>query len=284
MAFCLYSDNFYQSYIYKAMSKKALLVGINYTGTSAALNGCINDVTNIKSILENKFRFTQVNVMTDNTIVKPTRANIQAAIAQLITGLKAGDTIVFHYSGHGSSVNDANRDETDGKDEVLVPLDYQTAGFISDDWLNQNLCTKIPKDVLLLCFSDCCHSGTMLDLKYNVKSQCAPRNPPVTQYTSSQWTDSFAFSNERGIELIGNVICLSGCEDPDTSADARINGTSQGAFTACLLEYLKGPSGNSIKPSEMLKCVNALLDLKKFKQNSQLSTSNLGLIDKVLIF
>ena len=36
------------------MSKKALLIGINYIGTSSALNGCINDVENIKRYLLTK--------------------------------------------------------------------------------------------------------------------------------------------------------------------------------------------------------------------------------------
>ena len=35
--------------------KRALLVGINYTGTDSALNGCINDISNInKFLLEGK--------------------------------------------------------------------------------------------------------------------------------------------------------------------------------------------------------------------------------------
>ncbi len=46
----------------------------------------------------------------------------------------AGDTIFFAYAGHGTSVPGANlADEADGMNEALVPMDYATAGVISDD-------------------------------------------------------------------------------------------------------------------------------------------------------
>ena len=31
--------------------KKALLIGINYTGQSAQLNGCVNDINNVQNLL-----------------------------------------------------------------------------------------------------------------------------------------------------------------------------------------------------------------------------------------
>lgn len=35
--------------------------------------------------------------------------------------------------GHGGSVEDINGDEADGMEETLCPVDYQTAGQITDD-------------------------------------------------------------------------------------------------------------------------------------------------------
>ena len=48
-------------------------------------------------------------------------------------GVRPGDYLFFHYSGHGGQQADKDGDEADGKDETLVPLDYQTAGQITDD-------------------------------------------------------------------------------------------------------------------------------------------------------
>jgi hypothetical protein len=43
--------------------------------------------------------------------------NIKNKIMWLISNNKPDDTLVFHYSGHGSNIKDNNKDETDKKDE-----------------------------------------------------------------------------------------------------------------------------------------------------------------------
>ena len=59
------------------MVKYGLLIGINYTGTAYQLNGCINDVNNMKLFLaSSKLGYTNFVMLTDDTPVKPTRANI----------------------------------------------------------------------------------------------------------------------------------------------------------------------------------------------------------------
>jgi len=86
--------------------KKALLIGINYIeDPSNKLEGCINDVKNIKKQI-NKFypKCDQFKLLTDdatNLNEKPTRQNIINAINWLVSDLKAGDSVYFHYSGHG---------------------------------------------------------------------------------------------------------------------------------------------------------------------------------------
>ena len=44
--------------------------------------------------------------------------------------------------------------ESDNKDEVLVPLDYQTSGLIRDDTIYANLVKKIPTDCKLFSLID----------------------------------------------------------------------------------------------------------------------------------
>ncbi|NDG33060.1 caspase family protein, partial [bacterium] len=154
------------------MSKKAVLIGINYTGTDAQLNGCINDITNVRDVLITNcgYNAQNIRVLTDDpkNPLRPTRKAMEDNIAWLMSNVKAGDTLFFYYSGHGTRVKDSSGDETDGMDEVLVPLDYLRAGVITDDWLNANLVARVPSGATLYAFTDCCHSGTMCDLKYNV--------------------------------------------------------------------------------------------------------------------
>ena len=53
----------------------------------------------------------------------------------LAASSEPGDRLVFHYSGHGSQVRDADGDElTGGLDEILCPYDFDWDGsFIKDD-------------------------------------------------------------------------------------------------------------------------------------------------------
>ncbi len=87
----------------------------------------------------------------------------------LIQGAKSGDSLFFHYSGHGATSKDVSpeTDEADGQDETLVPLDYQSAGMIVDDEIFDMLVAPLPKGVRLTAVMDCCHSGSVFDLPYS---------------------------------------------------------------------------------------------------------------------
>jgi len=266
------------------MVKKALLIGINYIGSQYELHGCINDIKNLKLFLiENcNYKDDNIIILTEENESKPTMENIKNKINWLISNNNPGDTLVFHYSGHGSNIKDTNKDETDRKDETIVPLDFIDKGEITDDWLFENMVCKIEENINLYCFFDSCHSGTIVDLKYNYKTKCKPKVKKITNYDTTQWSDSFNFEIERSIEVKGNIITLSGCQDKETSADAFIENKEQGAFTFCLLETLKNnlktiEDGSKrfrdIKLRNVLKEINCRLDINKFRQNSQLSLS-----------
>jgi metacaspase-1 len=99
----------------------------------------------------------------------PNSDNIKAGIAWLVSGAKSGDNLFMHYSGHGGSMRDQDKDEADGMDETLIPVDYDKKGQIRDDDVYDMLVTKIPAGCHLTVIMDCCHSGTILDLPYLVK-------------------------------------------------------------------------------------------------------------------
>src|SRR4051812_6390736 len=61
---------------------------------------------------------------------------------------------------------DTNGDEADGYDEVILPCDYKSAGYILDDDLYNVLVKRIPYGTRLTAVMDCCHSGTGMDLPY----------------------------------------------------------------------------------------------------------------------
>lgn len=254
------------------MTKKALLIGINYIGTSAQLNGCINDVKNMMNLLQNVFQYTEFTVLTDETLTKPTRANIESAMKTFVDSAVAGDELYFHYSGHGAYISDRNGDETDGRDEVLVPLDYNRSGLISDDWIMSEFICKVKRNVKMYSCMDCCHSGTSFDLKYNFRT-AIPTSP-------NQLLLNIERSNLR---VAGSIWMFSGCQDPQTAADAHINRMAQGAFTACFIdavnanleEYEGQKVLKKMKLREMLREINTRLINLQFEQRSQLSVARL---------
>ena len=86
------------------MSNIALCIGLNYTGSSAQLNGCINDAHNIQKVLLEEYKYDSVTLLTDETEKKPTYANIINALYNLVieTRNKNVKTVMITYSGHGS--------------------------------------------------------------------------------------------------------------------------------------------------------------------------------------
>lgn len=90
--------------------KKALIIGINYTGSENELNGCINDAVNVRDFLVNDRGFSDSSkdmvVMTDapeneGTPFWPSGENMLAAFKWLTSYNEAGDIVWLSYSGHG---------------------------------------------------------------------------------------------------------------------------------------------------------------------------------------
>ncbi|MCA9329857.1 caspase family protein, partial [Candidatus Saccharibacteria bacterium] len=203
------------------MLKVALLVGINYIGQECSLQGCINDVQNVrKLLLESGYLEQNIVMLTDETPVKPTRQNIIKALVDLI--LSDAQKMVFHYSGHGSYETDCNGDEKDGRDECLVPLDCDTAGMILDDEIRGILQLVQPHQELFT-LMDCCHSGTNMDLAYNLHQRVGRRTMTMVR--------------DSGVsETRGQVVMISGCQDSQYSADAIIDDSAGGAMTCAFLK------------------------------------------------
>jgi hypothetical protein len=242
------------------MSKFALLIGINYIGQEAELNGCINDIMITRDILISKFGYRSNNIviLSDKSNIKPTKNNILRNINNLVDKSNKGfNELWFHFSGHGVQVKDLNGDEKDKLDEAIVPLDYEKNGFIIDDTL-ANILKKINNNAKLFSIMDCCHSGTILDLPYKLNN-------------NNNWIE------ENTLKLNNNICMISGCKDDQTSMDAFIPSSKdsilwRGAMTWSLIESLK-KYNYSIKIIDLIKEMRKLLENSGYNQIPQLSSS-----------
>ncbi len=138
----------------RAGQRRALCVGINDYPT-APLRGCVRD----SQTWAQAFRAQgfEVTSLTDG---QATRGAILAELGRLIDASGPGDVVLFQYAGHGTRMPDLNGDEPDGKDEAMVPFDYQQGAYLLDDDLGK-LYDTVPPGVNLTTFIDCCHSGSI---------------------------------------------------------------------------------------------------------------------------
>jgi len=246
-------------------------IGINYKNTSNALNGCINDIYNANDCWKNYAKKINKNyistILTDDTIMIPTKQIIITSLINQLKILQPKDTFIFHYSGHGTYRYDSNRDELNGWDEEIVPLDLIE---ISDDELNDIFMKYGKTNVQYICFFDSCFSGTVLDLQYtyNEKSKII-RN------------------NNKNMSFL-NIISISGCTDFQTSADAFISNQAQGAMTASfLLSFKQNNNNNNNNNNNWINLIQLMrnwLRLNKFTQIPLLGCSNPKLLSNYIYF
>ncbi len=263
------------------MARRALLVGVNdYQGISD-LRGCINDVTNMRSILKTYLDFTNrdMRVLVDR---RATKQNILHRLKDMVDKAKTGDFLVFHFSGHGSQIRDRNGEELeDGMDELICPYDMNwDDGFITDDCLN-GIFKKLPKGVLLEVFVDSCHSGTVLkSADLGRPAELGPENtirsrylPPPADIACRLEGEEDELKATRGFRSktrsTVHHILWAGCKDSQTSADAFINGSYNGAFTYYLCWHIRD-TGARVSRKALLKRVRASLRYNEYWQIPQL--------------
>lgn len=274
------------------MSRKALLVGINdYPGTQNDLQGCVNDITNIYDILVKYFSFLPSDiVMLSNSRAR--KSAIVDGLKSMLGSGKEGDTLVFHYSGHGSQVPDMEGDEPDGKDEVICPYDFDWSdGFIKDDDM-ASLITGMRKGVRLEVILDSCHSGTgTREIILDRSSLAVAR--PLGMDAVSLWNSPHCIRPRflapppdvalRADEIFGrelplrriarsdpmNHVLWAACRSDQYSADAEIGGRPAGAFTYYFCRHVRDTQGK-VAREQLLKLVRASLKHEGFSQVPQL--------------
>ena len=293
--------------------RKALLVGINEYA-DAPLRGCVNDVKQMQALLQRYYGFeaSEIKLLLDDAA---TGAGILAGLEWLAGGGDDADAVrVFHYSGHGSHVADQNGDEPDGRDECLVPYDYQTTGMLIDDLL-KTYYDQFPRQGNLTLVMDCCHSGTISRLVGGTAFRFLPVSEAeqaridaaaasyleqqnrfilesLAQLANQLFGDAlFAKQEELAaeyrvrragrVQTQENNLLLAGCQNVQTSADAFIGSAFHGAFTYYLAEAITQANGR-LTYRDLADRIAAKLGAEGYDQIPQLEY--LGQRDQAMIF
>ena len=288
------------------MGIRGLFVGINQY-TTQPLKGCVNDATAIREWIKTRSGTdeAELRLLTD---AQGTRQAIIDGLTWLAQPLNDGkpELRVFHFAGHGIQQPDTDGDEPDGSDECLVPVDYQTAGVLSDDELRKLYDGFGNSQILLL--MDCCHSGTISkdigainiddlrerfippsarDLSAIAAAKASYRHNEVQKIAdvlnvvrnremNQEQLFNIAEMVLNSVQKQGfgnpashdNVVLISACKPEQTAADANFGGTYHGALTYFLLDALNKNASISYEAlTETLR--RAMMD-NKFRQVPQL--------------
>jgi Caspase domain len=227
--------------------RRALLIGIDAYPHLRQLDGCVNDVTLMRSILQERFAFPPENV----TLIAneaATRDAILRELDALVARTQPDDVVVIHYAGHGSQVRDREQDEPSGFDNTIMP--YESQGWrgpfcdITDDEINlrlQELAKKTQNTTLVF---DSCHSGS-ITRDAIAKSRGEPKDTrPVSELPPSPIpaVGPGGPAGPSGWAPISDAyVLVAGCRDEETSYEytAPVEGAeAHGALSYFLCEAL----------------------------------------------
>jgi len=215
--------------------KRALLIGINKYKGVPKLQGSLNDIETMRQILLTRWGFAEKNitVLTDEAA---TRAGMLAAMDQLVKETGSNDIVYFHYSGHGSQVEDLNGDEPDDHlDETLVPQDGRTGDIrdITDDELDAIFARMRAKSALIVL--DSCHSGTATR-SLDIRTRSIPQDNRIDIYKKAEE----AKPKTRAIVPVvtSRYVVMTGAASHQEALDGPVEGRYHGFFTYSLSKSL----------------------------------------------
>ena len=291
------------------MSKRALLVGINnFVRPDWALQGCINDTIEMNTLLTTYFGFQggDIKILHDKDA---TNQGIRDGLAWLLSDYEGSgkDVRVFHFSSHGTQVDDQGDDEWECLDEVIVPYDHDWDKPFRDDDLRA-IFETIPDGINFTFIADCCHSGSIQkgildsgvefkpsyltpprEIQDRIEAKQAKRDADFDAWAAEQlpvmlqsvppdqWPSKIqefmkqlrdSFrQNKYAIVAFDRDVLLAACEDRQTAADARIDGDYHGAFTWALGKAIREAKGDLTYGSLIQQ---AAAKIKQYEQKPQL--------------
>jgi len=252
------------------MAKIAVCVGINdYPGSARDLQGCVNDATEWQKVLES--RSFSVTKLVDSAA---TKQEIMKALSSAIAVSKAGDSIVFTFSGHGSWQPDTDGDESDGMDEGWCPYDINSNGLLTDDEM-YSIFGKVKLGVKLVMLSDSCHSGTVsrvvLGDDHKVSNRKVRFMPPTHFLRKSleEIESSIILPRSPITPKPDRALLISACQDNEESIDTEFGGRPNGAFTYYAIQALKGLSKNATY-TDWYQSIRRVLPSKNYRQEPNL--------------
>ncbi|MET7850839.1 caspase family protein [Streptomyces avermitilis] len=235
----------------------SLHIGLNgvdrtkYGGWDGKLIACENDARDMEQLAKEAGIRERTTLLTAEATVD----NVTAELRKAAKALTAGDLLLFSYSGHGGQVPDLNgpEDESDRLDETMCFFDRE---YIDDELYKEF--EGFAEGVRILCFLDCCHSGSGIRVREILSPEAMEEQFQTTDPNQVETTarimplDKQAEMYDQNKEFFDDIqrklnakdnrdlgataVLISACQDNQLAAD----GLRNGLFTATLLQVWNG--------------------------------------------
>lgn len=273
-------------------SRRALLIGINkYVYPWWELQGCVNDVELMRSLLQESFGFPPENI----TLLRDEEATREAILAEfeaLVEATGSDDVVVIHYAGHGSQMKDREGDEPDGMDETILPHDTGRAPDenrdITDDEIHEVLLQLGEKTPYITLVFDCCHSGTITRDAFGTRVRSVePDERPVEQLPPSPVSPEALTRSARDpgpsgwLSLSSKYVLIAGCRDEEQSAEKRVK-VGDRTITHGALTYYLGQELRRAGPGTTYRDVFERMSGKVTGNNAKQHPQMEGMLDREL--
>eukprot|EP00040_Diaphanoeca_grandis_P024941 m.137802 g.137802 ORF g.137802 m.137802 type:complete len:489 (-) comp29949_c0_seq1:38-1504(-) len=253
--------------------KAALIIGVCYAGTCDELKSTVADAAAVAKFLTLKCGFSpnSVVLLTDGVSKYgrgvgwkglPNKKNILMWLRRITNRAKAGgiEELWISYSGHGIYRADPSGDEQVGRyfgrgyDEVLCPLDFRHAGYVTDDQLAERI-SFLPDTCNAMVLMDCCNSESNCDL----------------QFGYNHFSDTFI---QRGghFQTQANVVKIAAATDDQAGMESTLFGGS-GWLTSRILCTLSHPSNKGLTYRQL---IHVLEERRQIDVKHGILESNLG--------
>lgn len=268
---------------YSAQAKNvALLVGINDYNQTKPLQGPVNDVTQLKNILQKNWQFAKddIHILLNE---KATHENINKALEALEKRSRAGDHVFLYFSGHGTSMYSAKSTDWsrllppdtgafipyDAKLDLLHTQGSQKLikeNLITGHWHIKPVLKRLEKDRNVTAIMDACFSensfrqpeladqityvsnprfAAPVQVKLTEKTKDTTENPEDFTSQHTQTLSPYPYQNVMSISASSK---LETAEDItqgqlDSLPNLTFDSKPHGRFTDALLRVLSGKAG-----------------------------------------
>jgi len=301
--------------------KRAVVVGMNYMGSPAELNGCVQDMMNhIKLLIDLGYKRNEITILTDapigprNNMINPAYNRIDQEMAQIIFDGKLSDQfpaiirptesnyrkaltdailtkdidenyitqIAMIYTGHGGGVRDMNNDESDGQDECVYLMNL-AEGY---DWLG---CTDdtISATIVSAYTKNTKRMNRQLTI-YAIYDSCHSgtiMDLPTQMIILNKTVKKCNTQKTKYDGLNGlTIVCISGCLDNGTSGEGVIDGKySEGFMSHYYQSVIRKRLADKNYPCDLYQMVNDMaMEVYRISGGQQIISLSLKINDSTV--